>query len=183
VTNTLKCTWLPFGSSNRLSSPDIRRGEEVMIWQVADSDKYYWTPTLDGSALRKLETVRYAFSGTQDENAKTDATNSYFFEVSTHKKLIHLHTSQKNGEKYGFDIQLNTDQGFLQIQDNTGNVVTFDPSEQQITMTNVTGSSVDINKANVSVTATGNIALKAGGNITIQAGGNIIITSTETSIN
>lgn len=175
VTNTLKCTWLPFGSSNRMTSPDVRRGEEVMIWQVGDSDKYYWTTTLDGSHLRKLETVIYSFSATKDENAKADATNSYYFEVSTHEKLIHLHTSQTNGEKYGFDIQLNTDQGFLQIQDTTGNIFTFDPSEQQITMKNVAGSLVDINKENININASGNITMKAGGTI--------VMTSTETSIN
>lgn len=169
VTNTLKCTWLPFGSSNRSTAPDVRRGEEVMIWQMADSDKYYWTPLIDGSKQRKLETVVHQYSGTQDESAAPSAENSYYMEVSTHKKIMHLHTSQANGEKYGFDIQINADQGFIQIQDTSGTVFTFDPSEQQITMKNATGTLLDINKGDVTIKAGGNISITAGGSCTIQS--------------
>lgn len=161
ATSTLNCTWLPLGSSNRKTSPDVRRGEEVMIMQFADADKYYWVTMKDGSALRKLETVVYAFSGTQDESAGSDADTCYYFEVSTHKKLIHLHTSQANGEQWGFDIQINTDGGFIQFQDTVGNTFTLDASENQLTMQNANGSIVDVNKTNITISCSDTMTLKA----------------------
>jgi hypothetical protein len=71
---TLKASWLRFGSSNRLTSPDVRRGEVVMIYQFGDADKYYWVVLKDDSKLRKLETVIWAISATKDETKPTDAS-------------------------------------------------------------------------------------------------------------
>lgn len=34
--NTFKAEWLPFGSDNRHSAPDVMRGEQVVLWQFGD---------------------------------------------------------------------------------------------------------------------------------------------------
>jgi hypothetical protein len=61
--NSITATWLPSGS-NRLTAPDVRRGERVEILQTADHDKYYWrTMGLDDN-LRKLETIIFGISAT-----------------------------------------------------------------------------------------------------------------------
>jgi hypothetical protein len=145
--NSIQAEWLRLGSSNRMTAPDVRRGETIVIYQFGDADKYYWNTLKNDSALRRLETVVYAFSGTPDNaEAGLNASNSYYFEVSTHTKLVTFHTSQANGEPFSYDIQINTGEGYILIQDNIGNVFTLDSRAHQLRMQNTEGSYVDLTK-------------------------------------
>lgn len=161
TTGTVKATWLPLGGSNRMTAPDVRRGELVVLYRFADTDKFWWTTLKDDMKLRKLETVIYAFSATTDEKAEHTSENMYFLEISTHHKLVHFHTSKANGEPYMYDIQINTKDGFIQIQDDIGNFFRFDSKEHQIEMVNVDGSKVEINKKNIFLESTDLIAMKS----------------------
>lgn len=149
-TITVKAEWLPFGS-NRMNPPNVRRGERVMLWRFGDSDKYYWATMLDDMNLRKLETVVYAWSGTSDESVDTDASTSYFFEVSTHNKLMHLHTSNANGEVCVYDIQVNPGTGVIQMQDDIGNSFLLDSINLILQMQNADGTVLSINKKNMTI--------------------------------
>lgn len=142
----IQATWLKLSCSNRLTSPDVRRGAQVIIYQFGDSDKYYWTTLLDDSKLRKLETVIWGISATSDESATPNPSNMYYFEISSHSKLVTFHTSQANGEPWGYDIQINTDKGYVVIEDTAGNFFKLDSSATSLTMKNVNGSIVDITK-------------------------------------
>jgi len=62
ASSTIEAQWLPFENTNRRTAPDVRRGEEVMIYQISDiQDIYYWTTFRDSFKLRRLETVRWLF--------------------------------------------------------------------------------------------------------------------------
>lgn len=51
----------------------------------------------------------YAWSNTQDEAVKIlDETNTYYFQISTHLKLVTFSTSKSDGEPYAYTIQINT---------------------------------------------------------------------------
>lgn len=157
TTVTIKATWLPINSSNRITAPDVRRGESVVIYKFADADKYYWNTLKDDSKLRKLETVIYAFSGSIVEGTTPGPDNTYFLEISTHHKLIHFHTSKANGEPYAYDIQINTAEGFIQIQDDDGNFFKFDSANQHLVLSNKNGSVLDLNKAVISIVSSESI--------------------------
>jgi len=144
--STVVAEWIPIGDSNRMTPPDVRRGELVMLYQFADSDKYYWNTLKNDLSFRKLETVVYAFSATPDEKAKPNHNNCYFIEVSTHKGRIHIHTTQANGEPYGYDILLNTKEGNFSITDTIGNQFLIDSSESRILLKNDKGSFIDLDK-------------------------------------
>ena len=145
--NSIQAEWLRLGSSNRMTPPDVRRGESVIIYQFADADKYYWNTLKNDSQLRKLETVVYAFSGTPDNaDSPLNESNAYYLEISTHTKHVTFHTSQANGEPYGYDIQINTDLGFLVFQDTIGNQFTLDSRSHTFRMQNTEGSFVDMTK-------------------------------------
>ncbi|EKD22558.1 MAG: hypothetical protein ACD_84C00046G0002 [uncultured bacterium] len=156
----MKATWLPLGGSNRITAPDVRRGETVVLYRFADSDEFFWVTLIDDFSLRKLETVVFAFSGTKVEGVKMDAGNTYFLEISTHSKMIHLHTSKANGEPYSYDIQLNTAEGFLQIQDDDGNFFKFDSADRHIVMVNRDQSKVEINKTIINFESSDEINMK-----------------------
>lgn len=190
---TIKAEWLREGESNRVSAPDVRRGARVKLYQFADSDRYYWTVCGDDSGLRKLETVTHAWSGTQDESAKPDPSNSYFLQISTHTGLITLTTSKANGEPYGYGIQLNTKEGYLRIQDDIGNYLVLDSTQNlweigngdqslfqmmQTKLAIMTQTEIDIKTTNLNIQAntnhTGNFtengALQLNGDMTTAPG-------------
>lgn len=151
-TMTKPATWMPFGS-NRMTAPDVRKGERVVIWRYGDADMYYWASQADDMNLRKLETAVYAWSATQNEGKATDATTSYFFEVSTHNKLMHVHTSKDNGELCSYDIQLNPGTGVFQFQDDLGTVFMIDSMNNALTYQNSDGTVINVNKKSISMQA------------------------------
>jgi hypothetical protein len=157
---TIKATWLKLGQGNRKTSPDIRRGAQVALYQFGDADTYYWTTMLDDSSLRKLETVVWAFSGTSDESKSTDADSSYYIEISTHTGMITLHTSKANGEPYGYDIQLNTKEGYFRMQDDIGNYALLDSTQNHFEFGNGDQSVLQILKQQMALTTQDSIALK-----------------------
>lgn len=135
------------GSSNRMTAPDVRRGETIVLFKFGDTDKFYWSTMDNTLRFRKLETVIFGISGTRDENAEPSLENTYTFEMSTHNKRLKIHTTQADGEPFMYDITLDTGNGFFEIKDNIDNVIRLDSAERQILFKNTDGSFLDINKA------------------------------------
>jgi len=146
TSNTVKATWLPLGSTNRITAPDVRRGEKVILYRFADQDKFWWVTMEDDIRLRKLETVVFAISGTRDENADPTAENTYFMEWSTHKKLFHIHTSKADGERFAYDLQINAKDGIIILQDDDGNSFSLDSNERTWLLINKDQSKIEMNK-------------------------------------
>lgn len=188
--NSIPATWLPMGSSNRLTPPDIRRGERVVLYRFSDEAKFFWTTLHDDLKLRRLETAIYAWSGTKNEAVtEVTAANYYFLEVSTHKGLVTFHTSKANGEFAGYDVQINAKEGYIRIQDDLGQLITFDSKERQIAMKNSDDCYIEINKKNVTIQAPETYTLRAknkveeiGETIDIKAGNSITEKTTDYSI-
>lgn len=139
----IKATWR--GENNTLTSPDVRRGERINLYQLGDSDTYYWESAGLDLNLRRLETTTKMWSGNpKNDNRPPSQDTHYMFTVSTHDKHITLSTSQANGEPLGFTIQINTGKGFLVIEDTDGRIITMDKNDDQIMAKNVAGTYVDL---------------------------------------
>jgi len=145
---TIPAQWL--GENNRRTSPDVRRGEQVIIYQSGDSaEGYYWDAMgrqkdLD---LRRLETVVWAWSGDPKNRDTTfSRDNSYALEVSTHDKHITLTTSRANGEKASYTMQFNTGDGKFVLEDDIGNRFYLDSPEHHFRIENPDESFLEINK-------------------------------------
>lgn len=151
--NTILASWLPFGS-NRVTPPDIRRGERILVLRYADVDKYYWVDTGWDGFLRRLETAIYAWSGTRDESVKSlTPDNSYYLEVSTHKKHVTFSTSKADGEPFRYVMQINTLDGAMTFADDDGNFIELDSGERRITLKNKDGSSFVLDKRTITAIA------------------------------
>lgn len=159
-TATIKCRWLPMGS-NRITSPDVRRGEQVAIYRFGDSDKYFWASLEYEKRLRKLETVLIGISATKEESDIGKPDSMYYMEFSTHRKLIHMHTSKKNGEPFAYDVQLNTGEGYLLITDDVGNLINLDSKNTYIEITNADGSTIHLDKRDIKMSAPGHMYFEA----------------------
>ena len=170
TTSSMRAVWLPMGNTNRKTAPDVRRGERVVIYQFADADRYYWTTLLDDIKLRKLETVIYAFSNVREEDQEETADTTYFFEISTHGKYVHFHTSKNDGEPFAYDFQVNTGNGFVQIRDDVGNLIELDSANTKITAYNVDESYIRLDKKVIDIHALDSINITAGKTINLKAG-------------
>jgi hypothetical protein len=158
--STVQAKWLRLATSNRLTAPNVRRGEEVIIYQMADTDKYYWVTMLEDLKLRKLETVVYAFSATKEEGADPAHDNCYYMEVSSHKQIVTLHTSMANGEYCSYDVQINAKDGYITLQDSIGNEIRLDSRKLHLYMKNNAGSIVEINRDVANITTPNEINFK-----------------------
>lgn len=177
VSATLRAKWKPAGT-NRTTPPDIRRGEQVEIWRYADTDKYYWSVMGTADEKRKLETVVHSYSGTQDEAEKeVNPENSYQTEISTHKKIMRVTTSKKNGEKVAYTIVADSGNGIFGVADDMGNWIQMDSENEEFTFQNKTGTFINCVKDTVNINAVKDLNMEAGGNITIKAGGKILVSA------
>jgi phage baseplate assembly protein gpV len=123
---SLTCKWIPIGEPNRITPPDVRRGEEVIIYRYADTQFYFWT-TAFNNLLRKLETVAWWISGTDDETeSERGPDNGYFIELSSHEKHLIFSTSKKNGEVVRYYLQFNMADGNFLLQDDLGQTILID---------------------------------------------------------
>ncbi len=154
--------WLPFGS-NRLTPPDVRRGEPVMIYRIADTDRYYWRVMGLRDDLRRLETVIYAFNANPNEgNNGLSLDNCYYFEVSTHQKSITLGTSQANGEPYGYVAQIDAGGGRFTLEDTIGNILHLNSGQSLWEIINASQTHVKLDKEHIYMHANKSIEMDAG---------------------
>ncbi len=183
--SALTCQWLPM-DSNRVTAPDVRRGEEVFIYRFADSDDFYWADTGLAAKLRRLETVAWLFSANPegDSDDERAAVDSYLVEVSTHKKLITIQTTKKNDEPFAYTIQLNTGTGYFTITDDSGNFIELDSAEKRIKVELNTGTFIEANQVDINLFAPGNINGTTEGdinfecaNFNLNASGEVNVTS------
>lgn len=124
--NNLSAKWIPFSVSNRITAPDVVKNETVLIWRFADTDEYYWTTIFREPTLRRLETAHYAWSDKKDGLEPFDKDSSYWMEVSTHDKYIHVHTTKSDGERFEYDVKIDTGEGYIEIKDDVGNTFKLD---------------------------------------------------------
>jgi hypothetical protein len=172
VDQTVSATWLPF-STNRVTSPDVRRGERVYLWQAANDDKYYWTIAGLDDDKRRLETVIYAFNANPSAGG-LDLSNCYYLEVSAHNKSVTFETSTANGEAHAYTLQINTGESVITIQDDAGNYFQLDSDEQKLTLMNQAQSHVILDKTKINIKALDEVAIDVGATqVTLTPAGTI----------
>lgn len=148
--NVIKAMWLPMGSSNRITSPDLKKGEKVIITQMADADKFYWTTLGKDDGLRRLETIVYGWSATEDPAEELDSeTNMYTLEISTDGKHITLKTTKANEEPFAYEINLDLAVGSFTIKDDDDNYITLNSEDCVITAKNKFDSEITIDQATI----------------------------------
>ena len=161
VSNSIKAYWYNFGS-NRMTAPDIRRGEQVVLMRFADVDKYYWLSTNQSENLRRLETVIFRFSNvsSNDEDVELNASNTYYVEISTHNKTITLVTNKNDGEACAYTFQFDTKEGSVTLQDDIGNFLELMSLDRKWTIQNADQSRVVLDKDKILIESTSEIRHK-----------------------
>ncbi|TQH48082.1 hypothetical protein [Pseudomonas aeruginosa] len=148
VSNTVPAVWRSIGNGNRLTSPDVREGAKVWVFQITGQNQYYWDIFGDNTDRFRLETVLWGWGANPGlaQDVPFNPDNFYTARVSTHDGLVGLRTSQSNGERSGFDIQVNAKEGRIDIRGTDGSIFSFDDYKHQFTYTNKEGSTIAVNK-------------------------------------
>lgn len=153
---TLTARWLPDGSNNQMTAPDVYKNETVKIYKFGDSDKYFWSTIFREPRFRKQETVATMYSNLKDPSKEGyDKESSYWTQVDTRDKKWQLHTSKNDGEKCAYDMEINTKEGNITIKDDLGNMFKLDSSSNTLSMENADGSKHSISSGNSEMTAPG----------------------------
>lgn len=169
TTNSIKARWRADGS-NRITAPNVRRGERVIVWQYSDADVYYWSVAGEDNNLRRLETVTNAYSNTKDETTtELNKDNTYYTTISTHQQKIELGTSKSNGEPFAHTVQLDTAQGLFTYKDDIGNIIQVNSKGNQVFIEVSSGAKVILDRDNISIEAPNTVTVKAGQLIHLEA--------------
>lgn len=159
IDNSIPCYWLKL-NTNRVTPPDVRRDDKVLIWRLGNTDRYFWMDFNEAN-VKRLETVVYAFSADPKNPIAPDLSNAYVLSFSSHDKHITLRTSQANGEPFGYTLQLDTGEGRFVVEDTAENQIFIDSPETIIGMVNAMKTSFLLDKKNILASAPDSIRMKA----------------------
>jgi hypothetical protein len=123
---SIKCVWLE--TPNRLTSPNIRKGQQVEVFQSGDGDKFYWSEIGRQKDMKRAERILLGVNASKTPTTEEDAVtphNHYSLDIDAKSGHITALTSKQNGEHCKYVIQLNTKDGYLVIQDDLGNHISM----------------------------------------------------------
>ena len=155
----IPCKWLK-RNSNRVTPPNVRRDDEVIVWRMGDSDEYYWEDTGNAN-VKRLETVIWAFSADPAAPMSGDLSNAYVMEMSTHEGIYAIRTSTSNGEPFAWDFQIDAKAGRASIESSGGEHVLIDSNEELVELMNASESVAKIEGPNAFVDVKNNIHFNA----------------------
>lgn len=125
------------GQTNRVTPPNVRRGERVRLWRVMNSDKYYWQSKGLDDNLRRLEVVIYAWNGSPlNDDTALSIDNCYYLEINTQRGFTHYHTSKVNGEYTSHSIVLDGANGQAWYEDDFNNHAFIDSKRTLVELLN-----------------------------------------------
>ena len=169
---TINCKWIPIGASNRVTPPNVCKGEMVMIYNYAGTDQYYWTTMDNEMDLRKNEKATWFFSNKKGIEAP-NLKKAYHFTVDCINKFVRLFTSSNDGELTTYDFLVNTKKGFIDIKDGKNNFIRLDSEPDTLTIT--TNKKVNIRAADeINIENANTINVKANTTINVECPSGII---------
>ena len=176
--NFIKCTYRDDSGTNNAFPPDIRRGEQVRIFNIGDTDQWYWAPTGRNDSARRTEHKRIAISDTLQNNPDLDDNNTYYFEMNTRTdQKIEFSTANSNGEKFRYKFIISPKNSTITLCDDGGNLLLIESAVPRISLINSSNSMIQMDGVNITVACNGDMKFKADGNITMTAGKDISISA------
>lgn len=150
--------------SNRRYPPDVRKNEQVFVFNYSDQDKYFWISSGRDDVLRRVE--RYNISVSDLSSTSVDQLtddNTYFFELDTrYNKRVMISTSNSDGEAYKYTFLIDTKDSVVSLCDNNDNEIQIDSKVPRVMMRNNSGSLIDLAQENISIVAPKELLIKVG---------------------
>jgi len=135
--------WLNGDNVNRLTAPNICKGETVRIYRYGNTDKYFWRTLYNELDLRKLEKATYVYSNKRTIQDKTLLDKVYYWTIDTINKFIRLHTDDSDGELTTYDLEINTLEGKVTLIDGKDNSIILDSDLENLNIT-INNDKIDV---------------------------------------
>lgn len=104
----------------------IRRGEQVQIWKVADTDQYYWELTGTDVTYRRGDNYIIAcVSDVIGENDHISPLNAYWFEIDSLNGVFRFSSTKANDEKAAYLFRFLMKEAMFDLKDDLGNEFTL----------------------------------------------------------
>lgn len=160
ITSTIPAVWAPIGDSNRFTAPDVRIGSKVIMLTFGDDiSNMYWVTFTQDIAIRRLETVIYAFSGSPDGiaagNKEESLNKCYFLEISSHSKHVVFQNSVANGEVTIYQLLMDFGKGLFRMGDREGNEIYMENDGGIIRLKNAFGVTLELNQEDFTLVVPG----------------------------
>lgn len=180
ATRDLECDWLPH-EDNRATPPDVRRGELVGIYRLANTSQYFWRCMGFRNGLRALEHVVLAFGASPSVSGSgMDFSKCYTMTFSPWDGHITIQTTKANKEPYAYTFQINTKEGLIGMQDDVGNYFELNSKDTRLKLQNADKSFVQIQKQMIDLSAAQSIKFTVGGTV-MELTPSAITTQTQTT--
>lgn len=148
--------------SNRVFPPDVRKGEQVLLFNFHDTDTHYWLSTGRDDNLRRTERFRLAVSDDVAFTKELTEDNTWYFEMdSRDKKHILISTSKSDKEKYRYLIKVDALNSKIQVMDDGNNEFTLESDTPRWYLRNRDGAVIDLIKKDIIIAAPRDIVLRA----------------------
>jgi protease II len=162
TTNYVTAQWMGL-LTNRTFPPDVRRGEQILVFNYGDSDKYFWFSFGRDDSMRTVERLRFNVADEKKTVKTLTDENTYYIEMDTlHKKHIIIKTCKSDKEEYAYILKFDAQQNTISLCDDGNNEIYLESDVPRWFIRNRDGSYVDVNKKNVILFAPEDIVLKAG---------------------
>lgn len=168
---TVPATWKPIGEPNRLTSPDVREGTPVALYQFMGDDEYYWTTFGFASDTMRLETIIYGWNGMPQikEKSEFDLSKFYTMTISPRDGMMSLRNSNANGEATIIETTFNYMAGHFTMAGAQKSLLIFDDVNHSFTYHNAEESVLTVAKDKIYGFAKGGIMLQTDEAISLQA--------------
>lgn len=135
--NSRPAKWLAFNTT-RKTPPDVRHGDEVLIYSVGEED-YYWVEC-NTADEKRLETVIFAISADPSNPMAEDYSNAYFFSWSSHQKRALFRMNKVTEEFTGYTVEIDGKEGFAKLEDDLDNALYVDSRNTIVGFQNADGT-------------------------------------------
>lgn len=160
------------GKSNSKYAPLVRYKEQVTVYQIGNSDKFYWEPKGRDSNLRTLERHREEISATPVVGQENTDDNTYYRETNSVEGYVRSKTSKANGEPFAYISHLDTKNGTFTFSDDKSsgmNKIFVDSNNNIIHASNGDGVTVHLEGRNLSIEVPDSLTIKAGKQIYLDS--------------
>lgn len=163
TSSTITARWFN-EDSNRITPPQVQKGEEVSIYKFNGNDNYWWKPNNRHMHKRVQEVVVEAYAAKPlsagKEPTPSTPENSYSKTVDTVNGVMEMRMSKANGEVCAWLFQMDGKKGVLTITDQNGNFINIDDGMTEITIHNKENSFIQLDKTTINIQSTKDINMK-----------------------
>lgn len=164
----LTADWLNEGNNNRITAPDVCKGEIVKLFNMGEDLDYQWSTLFTKPMLRKREKLIIYLSNKASIEDEEDLSKGYFLLIDSINKKTIFHMSDNDGEFTSYDVSVDGKIGSFLIKDGRSNKIELVSHQDSLDVK--MGKNVNITcGADANITTTGNTNVTAGGEVVVKA--------------